>query len=78
MENQWRDVLEVLKTRTSMLVLDYLRKWTDELEVNNLLERTLKEMEKNFENLEINFIFPEWTELDIQVYIQSCFINSFI
>jgi hypothetical protein len=63
MERQWRGILGILKTRAVALDLGYLRKWADELEVHNLLERILKEMEKNFENLEINFIFPEWTEL---------------
>jgi hypothetical protein len=45
MERQWRDVLEVLKTRASMLDLSYLRQWAEELEVHNLLERALKELE---------------------------------
>jgi len=45
MENLWRDVLEVLKPRAGALDLGYLRKWADVLEVNNLLERALKELE---------------------------------
>ncbi len=44
-ESQWRDILGILKTRADMLDLGYLRKWADELEVNNLLERALKELE---------------------------------
>jgi len=44
-ERQWRDILGILKTRDDMLDLEYLRKWADELEVNNLLERALKELE---------------------------------
>ncbi|MBW6472352.1 MAG: hypothetical protein K0B14_04440 [Anaerolineaceae bacterium] len=44
-ERQWRDILGVLKTRAGTLDLGYLRKWADELEVNDLLERALKELE---------------------------------
>lgn len=44
-ERQWRDILGVLKTRADELDLDYLRKWANELNVNDLLERALKEME---------------------------------
>lgn len=44
-ERQWRDILGVLKTRAGTLDLGYLRKWADELEVNNLLESALKESE---------------------------------
>lgn len=42
-ERQWRDVLGVLKTRAGELDLDYLRRWADELKVNDLLERALGE-----------------------------------
>lgn len=42
-ERQWRDILGILKTRAGTLDLGYLRKWADELEVNNLLESALKE-----------------------------------
>lgn len=42
-ERQWRDILGVLKTCTNNLDLDYLRKWADELEVSDLLERALQE-----------------------------------
>jgi hypothetical protein len=45
MKRQWREILGILKTRASMLDLSYLRKWADVLEVNNLLERVLKELE---------------------------------
>jgi hypothetical protein len=45
MERQWRDVLEVLKTRAGTLDLGYLRQWAGVLEVNHLLERALKELE---------------------------------
>ncbi|HSB01323.1 MAG TPA: hypothetical protein VLE49_11775 [Anaerolineales bacterium] len=41
-ERQWRDILGVLKTREGGLDLDYLRKWANELKVNDLLERALK------------------------------------
>ena len=42
-ERQWRDVLGVLKTRAGELDLDYLRKWADELHVDDLLERGMME-----------------------------------
>lgn len=42
-ERQWRDILGVLKTRAGELDLNYLRKWANELKVNDLLERALKE-----------------------------------
>lgn len=42
-ERQWRDVLGVLKTRSGELDLHYLNKWAKELEVNDLLERALKQ-----------------------------------
>lgn len=41
-DRQWRDILGVLKTQEGELDLDYLRKWADELNVANLLERALK------------------------------------
>lgn len=44
-ERQWRDILGILKTRAGVLDLNYLRKWADVLEVNNLLERALEELE---------------------------------
>lgn len=44
-ERQWRDILGILKTLAGALDLGYLRKWADELEVNNLLEFALKESE---------------------------------
>jgi hypothetical protein len=42
-DRQWRDVLEVLKTRAGELDIEYLRKWAAELHVSDLLERALKE-----------------------------------
>ncbi|MFZ1039931.1 MAG: hypothetical protein WCA79_00190 [Anaerolineales bacterium] len=42
-DRQWRDILGVLKTRAGELELDYLRQWSKELKVNDLLERALKE-----------------------------------
>ncbi len=44
-EHQWRDVLGVLKVCAGSLDLDYLRKWARELQVNDLLERALKQAE---------------------------------
>ena len=45
MERQWRDILGILKTRVGTLDQSYLTKGADDLEVNNLLERALKELE---------------------------------
>jgi hypothetical protein len=42
-DRQWRDILGVLKTRAGELELDYLRKWSGELKVADLLERALRE-----------------------------------
>jgi hypothetical protein len=42
-DNQWRDILGVLKTRAGELDLDHLRKWAGELNVSGLLERALQE-----------------------------------
>ena len=42
-DRQWRDILGVLKTRAGELDLEYLRKWSNELKVSDLLERTLNE-----------------------------------
>jgi hypothetical protein len=44
-ERQWRDILGVLKTRAGELDLGYMRKWANDLQVYNLLERALLEME---------------------------------
>ena len=41
-DRQWRDVLGVLKTKEGELDLDYLRKWANELNVKDLLERALQ------------------------------------
>jgi hypothetical protein len=42
-DNQWRDVLGVLKTRAGDLDLAYLQKWAEELKVSDLLQRALAE-----------------------------------
>jgi hypothetical protein len=42
-ERQWRDILGILKTRAGELDLAYLKKWAQELNVSDLLERVLKE-----------------------------------
>lgn len=44
-EQQWRDIVGVLKTQASVLDLNYLRQWAGELGVSDLLERALKESE---------------------------------
>lgn len=44
-DQQWRDVLGVLKVRAGELDLDYLRTWAGELHVGDLLERALREAE---------------------------------
>ena len=46
-ERQWRDILGVLKTQQTMLNLDYLRQWAQELRVADLLERALEELVDN-------------------------------
>ena len=45
-ENQWRDVIGILKTQGGRLDLVYLRKWAVELGVSDLLEQTSKEAGK--------------------------------
>ncbi len=42
-ERQWRDILGILKIRQGELDLDYLHKWANQLKVDDLLERALKE-----------------------------------
>jgi hypothetical protein len=42
-ERQWRDILGILKTREGELDLEYLRKWAEDLNVADLLERAFKE-----------------------------------
>jgi len=44
-ERQWRDILGVLKTQAGALELNYLHQWAGELQVNDLLERALREAE---------------------------------
>ena len=40
-ERQWRDIIGILKVRAGILDLEYLRKWTSELKVIDLLEKAL-------------------------------------
>jgi hypothetical protein len=42
-ERQWRDVLGVLQTQLSVLDVDYMRLWAQELQVGELFERALAE-----------------------------------
>jgi hypothetical protein len=42
-ENQWRDVLGILRQRAEQLDSAYLRKWAVELGVADLLERACRE-----------------------------------
>lgn len=42
-DHQWRDILGILKIRGEELILDYLRRWANELQVSELLERALGE-----------------------------------
>jgi len=42
-ERQWRDVLGILKTLSGELDMSYLRKWARDLNIDDLLERALKE-----------------------------------
>jgi len=46
-ERQWRDILGVLKTCAGKLDMEYLRKWADELNISDLLERSLIEARYN-------------------------------
>ena len=41
-ENQWKDVLGILKVQADSLDLNYLRQWAGELRVEDLLEKALK------------------------------------
>ncbi|HXG65655.1 MAG TPA: hypothetical protein VNO70_11150 [Blastocatellia bacterium] len=38
-DRQWRDVLDMIKVQAGKLDLDYLRRWAQELQVADLLER---------------------------------------
>jgi len=40
-DRQWRDILGVLKTKAGEIELDYLRHWSKELKVSDLLESAL-------------------------------------
>ena len=42
-ERQWRIILGVLKIRAGDLDLEYLRRWSNELNLQDLLERALTE-----------------------------------
>jgi hypothetical protein len=42
-DRQWRDILGVMKTKSSELDLVYLRDWARQLNVEDLLDRALKE-----------------------------------
>lgn len=42
-EQQWRDVLGVMKVQTDRLDLAYLRQWAAQLNISDLLERAIKE-----------------------------------
>ncbi len=42
-EQQWRDVLTVIKVQRGRLDLDYMRRWAEELRVADLLEEALAE-----------------------------------
>ena len=42
-ERQWRDIIGVLKTQSGELDLAYMRHWSKELKVDDLLERAMKE-----------------------------------
>lgn len=42
-ERQWRDVVGILKVRADSLDLEYLRKWANELNIIEFLEKALRE-----------------------------------
>jgi hypothetical protein len=42
-ERQWNDILAVLKVQGECLDLQYLRRWAEELQVPDLLERAIQE-----------------------------------
>jgi hypothetical protein len=42
-DQQWRDILGVLKVQAGRLDLDYLQKWAVELGVADLLQRALRD-----------------------------------
>ena len=43
-DRQWRDVLAMLATQAERLSLDYLRDWSRELAVGDLLEEALEQV----------------------------------
>ena len=44
-ENQWKDVLGILKVQAGSLDLGYLNQWARELRVDDLLEKAFREVE---------------------------------
>jgi hypothetical protein len=45
-ENQWKDVVGILKVQAGSLDLAYLKQWARELHVEDLLEKVLKEAKR--------------------------------
>jgi hypothetical protein len=43
-ERQWQDILGVLKVQGGQLDLEYMRRWSSDLGVAGLLERSLSEV----------------------------------
>jgi hypothetical protein len=43
-QTQWSDILGILKVKSTVLDINYLRYWSKELRVNDLLERVLAEV----------------------------------
>lgn len=50
-ENQWRDVMGILKTQAGRLDLAYLRRWATELKVADLLQRVCGEVGTGVEKI---------------------------
>lgn len=46
-ERQWNDVLGVLKVQKEHLDMEYLKRWADELDVSDLLERAVRKPKNN-------------------------------
>ncbi|HEV2348853.1 MAG TPA: hypothetical protein VG028_03300 [Terriglobia bacterium] len=45
LENQWRDVMGMLKLQAGRLDIEYLEKWAQELGISDLLKRARQEVE---------------------------------
>jgi hypothetical protein len=45
-ENQWKDVVGILKVQADRLDMVYLKQWARELRVEDLLERALKSLSR--------------------------------